>query len=248
VRADEIVTILLEAGVKYLRVFGPEIPDKGYFFSGKYPAAHFIKQEVKDANFGNVSIDDYVAKFIRLGYTFVFSDGKNLTIQTNQKNLHFGNDAIHAMENSLGMKPDSQVSWNGNVQPAASLIYGQPDHGGQQQQQTPQQKAAGAAQSKNLTLMGSFGTVAGPAGNVTPVKRASPREIEKGVRSGYAYVLKYPQGTYSVVTPHGFRFTPQMIKTIEAELGIKPDTEVWWFNGSVTQHQDSNAQEAIYGV
>lgn len=250
-RADEIVSKLLEdtlqeAAAKYLRVFGPEIPNKGYFFAGKYPAAHFVKQEVKDANFGNVSIDDYVAKFVRLGYTFVFSDGKNLTVQTSQKNLNFGNEAISAMENSLGLKPDSQVTWNGKTQAAAQLFYAQPDH--QAQPQTPQQKTANAAQTKNLTLMASFGTVAGPAGNVVPVKRASTREIEKGVRSGFGYVMKYPQGTYSVVTPYGFKFTSEMIKTLETELGITRDTPVWWYNGSVTQHQESNAQEAIYGV
>jgi hypothetical protein len=253
VQAEDIVSLLLEdsleeAAAKYLRVFGPEIPDKGYFFSGNYPAAHFIQQEVKDADFKNVSLDDYVAKFVRLGYTFVFSDGKNITVQTNQKSINFGHEAINAMEQSLGLTPDSQATWNGQTKPAAHVFYGQPDHKGPQTQQTQQQKTANAAQTKNLTLMASFGTVAGPAGNVVAVKRASTREIERGVKSGFAYVLKYPQGTYSVVTPYGFKFTPQMIKTLEAQLGITPDTELWWFSGSITQHQESNAQEAIYGV
>lgn len=229
---------LQEADAKYLRVFGPEAPDKGYFFSGQYPAAHFIQQEVKDADFRNVSIDDYVAKFVRLGYTFVFSDGKNITVQTNQKSINFGHEAINAMEQSLGLKPDSQVTWNGQTKPAAYVFYGQPNHAA---------TSAEKASEQGLVQLGMFGGIAGP-GQFKNVNFVSHRNVDHDVKNGYAYVIRYSNDSIAVVTPHGFKFSYDAIESLEKQFGITPKKKVKWYEGQTRDGVDVDANVAIYGA
>lgn len=229
---------ICEAAPKYLRVFGPDAPDKGYFFAGQFPAAHFIKQEVKDANFKNVPLDQYVAKFVRLGYTFVFSDGKNISVQTQQENLKFGSEAIHAMENSIGLKPDSQVTWNGQTQPAAHVFYGQPEHAAP--------KSTATKQPASQLQLGQFGGVAGP-GQVRNVDFVNHRELQRGLNNGYGFILRYGNGSVAVITPQNFRFSYDAIENIEKWFGMTPQKKVKWYQGQLTDGEDVDANVAIYG-
>jgi hypothetical protein len=242
--ARAIVEALLEdkiqeAGQLYMRVFGPDIPEKGYFFNGTNPIRDFIKQEVPDANFQNVRVQTYSNKFVNLGYTFVVSDGKAITIFSKIK-PKFGNEGVKAMEQSLKLTNQTPVTWNGNTEPAGQLIYGQPVHAQQQQQQTA---AARRAQAEVYTFGGLM-----PNGQLKNINVINHDAMAKGLRDGFAFVIRSTQdGTFSVVTPPNFRFSDTAIQNLEKTFNIGPKTEVNWFKGNITHGDPVEALYAIYG-
>jgi hypothetical protein len=241
VEARAIVEALLEDKIQeasrlYLRVFGPDIPDKGYFFHGSNPIRDFIKQEVPDANFQNVRVQTYSNKFIDLGYTFVLSDGKAITLFSKVK-PNFGNEAVAAMEQSLGMTNQTPVTWNGKTEPAAQTIYGQPVHA------QPQQTAARRAQVQVYEFGGLL-----PHGQLKTINVLNRNAMAKGLRAGYAYVIRSTEdGTLSVATPPNFKFSDTAIQNLEKAFKIGPKTEVTWFKGNISQGDTTQALYAIYG-
>lgn len=133
-QAQEIVEALLEdviqeAGKLFLLVFGKDMPENGYYFSGVNPLADFVRSERKNPK----NLDDpkqlqtYLDYFLDRGYTFVFSNGRNITVDT-QGIPTFGKEAITALQDMLGLTPETVVDWNGYTAKAARVFYKQPDH------------------------------------------------------------------------------------------------------------------------
>jgi hypothetical protein len=246
VDARTIVEALLEdkiqeAGQLYMRAFGPDIPDKGYFFSGSNPIRDFIQQEVPDANFKNVRVQTYTNKFVNLGYTFVVSDGKAITIFSKIK-PNFGNEAVKAMEQSLKLTNQTPVTWNGQTEPAGQLIYGQPVHAQPQAQQPQQQPHAGQIQ------IGVFGGLAG-SGQFQNVGRVDIPEVARSLKDGYATVIRRPNDSIAVVTPENFEFDDEAIQSLEQTFKISPKKKVRWYAGTTKSDagRDVDALYAIYG-
>lgn len=247
-QAREIVAELLEDALQeavnhFLRVFGPDVPKKGYFFSGPHPIADFIEQERTNPNLRDqTDIDAAVNYFTSNGYTFVLSNRRSIAIFSKVK-PEFGNEAIAAMEQSIYLEQDTPVSFNGKTEPASQVIYLQPSH------QTPAQKTAGAAKSKGLMQLATFGGLNGPDGHIANISNVNEKSINKGLRTGVmAYVLKYPQGTFAVVTPTGYRFSAQSIGMMERDFGLKPQSRVHWYQDSLNTalRTETTAEDAIY--
>ncbi len=241
--AELLEDVLQEAVNHFLRVFGPDVPPKGYFFSGPHPIADFIAQERPNPNLHDqADIDTYIKHFTSNGYIFVLSNRKSIAIYSQVKPT-FGNEAIAAMEQSIYLEQDTPVTFNGKTEAASQVIYSQPLH------QTPAQKSAGAAKSKGLTQLATFGGLSGPDGHITNIGTPNEKSIAKGLRTGVmAYVLKYPQGTFAVITPTGYRFSAASINMLERDLGLKPQAKVYWYRDSLNTalRTETTADAAIY--
>lgn len=232
--------IVLEGAPNFLTAFGPGEPVAGSFDfgEGNKPLADFIKLRRPDAvNLDNPDqLQKYLDFFQDYGYTFVFSDRKYIRVYSKVK-PKFGKEAIASMERYLGLTPSMTVQWNGQEMAAAQAVYGQPNHAKQQ---------ADSAKAHGHTQVGTFGGLAGP-GQFKNISLVNPKLIAKGLKEGSAYVMRYDNGSISVITPSNFKFDKASISKLEATFGITPRTLVKWYQNNVTHGQSYAASVAIYG-
>lgn len=261
--ARELVDVLLEdcleeaipkAGAA-LTVFGPDAPSEGYFFNGPDAFGEFIQSKRGSEALLRTSADRkrYVDWFKKNGYILIFQTPQGFDVYTERK-LYIPPDGIKAMEQTMKLTQNTPMIVNGAAPvPAGKLIYGQPDplnpkpqQQGQQQQASPSQ----VAQQKGLMLKGSFGGAYGPQGHLEPGNKINVDALDRGLRKGYAYVIKYPKGGLNVFVPAGgYKFSRTEIAEMEAEMGVKPSSLAQLFVGSASPAniQKTVAAVAIYG-
>jgi hypothetical protein len=261
--AVEIVNALLEDRLEEATtparrdafvVFGPDIPERGYFFNGPDGFGEFIQAKRGEAALLRTAADrkKYINFFVDYGYTLIFQRQGRLQIFSKLK-LRFSPEAVNMMEKTLGLDETTPVEFNGKVEPASKVIFGAPGAQGTNQQgkpNAPQQKPSQIAQQKGMMLKGSFGGLYGPRGLLEPGNKVNMGALQKGVRAGYAYVIKYPNGGLNVVKPAGgYKFSVDEIDEMEKEMGINQQTPVQLFTGTIAPAAatKTTAAVAIYG-
>lgn len=255
--AQEIVEAMLTDRIEearrggYVRVFGPDIPDKGYFFAGADPLGEFIKNQVKDANPTTTAERNRMLKHLTdQGFVIWQKKGSDIYVfhHPNVPAFNLSPDGLKALEQTLGLNQRSVIFDNKKPIPAGQVLYAQ-SQGGQQAGAAQQARTtpAAVAQKKNMTLTATFGGLQAPTGSFQPVYKVNHREIQKGLKSGFAFVLKYPNGGFNVVIPKGYRFSQQAIRGLEQQMGLKPSTLVQLFVDNISHGKAVAASVAIYG-
>lgn len=226
-----------------LRVFGNDAPDKGWLYTGPDPFGDFIRYKRGDNAQLNTETDrqKYIQFFTRQGYILIFKQSPGLKIYS-EVNLHIPQDGIQAMEKTMGLTAQTQVEYNGKQLPAGQLIYGQPE------------RASYADPSKTTDhspqlLKATFGGLYGEQGHFESGKDVNIAAMKKLLAEGYAFVVKYGNGGFNVVTPKSYKFSPTEIRQLESKMGITRKTKVQWFVNSVSANAmtPSTAGIAIYG-
>lgn len=132
--AQTLVATLLEdrleeAGYSYLRVFGPEIPEAGYFYAGANPLMKFMNDRMPNVRISPTKLASYIDRFTGLGFKFMLKYEGRLIVYS-QVNPRVGGEGLKAMEHTLGLRPATPVVWvNNNRQQsrAGAFFYGQPE-------------------------------------------------------------------------------------------------------------------------
>lgn len=231
-----------------LRVFGNGAPDKGWFYTGPDPFGDFIRYQRGDhAKIRNeTERQQYIEFFKRNGYILVFKQPPGLSIHS-QVNLHIPQDGINAMEKTMGLNGQTQVDFNGKQAPASEIIYGQPNRANQTQAGGANQQAS-PDQGQQM-IKATFGGLYGTQGHFENGKDVNIANMKKLLADGYAFVIRYGNGGFNVVTPKSHKFSPQEIHQLESKMGITRKTPVQWFVNSVSANAmtSTTAQVAIYG-
>jgi hypothetical protein len=236
-----------------LRVFGNNAPPKGWFYTGPDPFGEFIKYQRGDqAQINNESDRQrYIDFFARNGYILVFKQPPGLTIRS-QRKLYIEPEGIEAMEKTMGLTQQTLVNYNGQEAPASEIIYGQPNRANQAQAGRDidaEQTTGQPGQPSRQLVKATFGGLYGDQGFWETGKDVNIAAMKKLMADGYAFVIKYPNGGFNVVTPKSYKFSPQEIRALESKMGITRKTPVQWFVNSVSANAMSptTAQVAIYG-
>lgn len=132
--AHSLVAALLEdrldeAGTSYLRVFGPEVPEAGYFYAGANPLMQFMKSRMPNVRISPTKLAHYIDRFTGLGFKFMLKHEGKIIVYS-QISPRVGNEGLKAMERTLGLRAETPVIWvNNNKQrsKAGAFFYGQPD-------------------------------------------------------------------------------------------------------------------------
>jgi hypothetical protein len=235
-----------------LRVFGNDAPPKGWFYTGPDPFGDFIRaQRGGDKAQLNTESDRqrYIDFFTRQGYILVFKESPGLKIQS-QVNLFIPQEGVHALEQTMGLTPETQVEWKGNQAPASEIIYGQPNRANQQPDKKTQSQHGQKDQAAPQELLkATFGGLYGPQGHFETGKDVNIAAMKKLLADGYAFVIRYGNGGFTVITPKGHKCSRSEIREIESRMGITRQTKVQWFENSVSANAmtPTTAQVAIYG-
>lgn len=248
-----------------LRVFGNDAPPKGWFYTGPDPFGDFVRMQRGDHAQLNNETDRqrYIQFFNRFGYILVFKESPGLKIYT-KVNLRIAQEGIRALEETMGLKPETQVELNGKQAPASEIIYGQPNRDGQGQGQGQELQSQGqegqagfmahglkqaqVAAQKGLKLKAMFGGLRDPYGDYEAGANVNMGNMNKLLRAGYGFVIKYPNGGFNVITPRGFKFSDKAIQGLESVMKITPRTSVQWFkDGNLVNELTTDASVAIYG-
>lgn len=147
----------------------------------------------------------------------------------------------------MGLTTETIIDWNGKQQPASEVIFGQPNRANQAQQKAQtNQPQTGTGDILKATMGGIYSN----RGGLFEEGDVDIAAMKKLLKDGYAFVIKYGNGGFNVVTPRNHKFTPQDIRQLEAKMGITPKTPVQWFVNSVSANamQDTTAEVAIYGA
>lgn len=244
-RAERLAECLLEnclfeAGESFLRVFGPDTPEQGYFYSSADPKLDFFKEERPQATITDKkTYRDYLNFFLNKGYVFVERKGRQLFITSNEHPTRIGPAALKSVERSLQADPGMKATWirgdrTKQVSTAGVLLFGQPD------------KMSAAPGSKSQMTQAVFGSLHSPEGEYSPVSKIDVPQIRRDMASKIAHVIKYPNGSFNVATPKGFVFSKDAIKSLEQNFGITPGTMVKWYNGDLTTGRNFPARSVIY--
>lgn len=245
-RAERLADCLLEAclfeaGESFLRVFGPDTPEQGYFYSSADPKLDFFKEERPQAQITNKQeYKQYLKFFLDKGYTFVERRGRQLFINSQEHPSRIGPAALKSVERSLQADPGMKATWirpdrTKQVSTAGVLLFGQPDR-----------MAAAPGQTSQMT-QAVFGSLHSPEGEFNPVSKIDVPAIRRDMANKIAHVIKYPNGSFNVATPKGFVFSKDAIKSLEQNFGITPGTMVKWYNGDLTTGKNFPARVVIYG-
>jgi hypothetical protein len=238
-----------------LRVFGNDAPPKGWFYTGPDPFGDFIRSQRggDKAQLNNESDRKrYIDFFTRQGYILVFKESPGLKIHS-QVNLFIPQDGVKALEQTMGLTPETQVEFRNDQAPASEIIYGQPNRANQQPDKTSQsqhgQQNQGQSAAPQQLLKATFGGIYGPQGHFETGKDVNIAAMKKLLADGYAFVIRYGNGGYNVVTPKAHKFSRSEIREIESKMGINRATKVQWFQNSVSANAatPTTAQVAIYG-
>lgn len=119
---------LEEAGTSYLRVFGPEIPEAGFYYAGQNPLMSFMRQRMPNVRIDPDKMAQYLDRFTGLGFKFILKYNGQLVIYS-QLNPRVGAAGVQALERTLGMRADTPIIWvNNNKQrsTAGEFFLGQP--------------------------------------------------------------------------------------------------------------------------
>jgi hypothetical protein len=235
-------------------VFGNDAPPKGWFYSGPDPLGEFIKYK-RGPKVNLTSPQDrqnYIDYFVRNGYLMVFKQGSNFNVY-GRDNLHIPQDGVQAMEMTMGLNSKSMVNWNGRSMSAGKAIYGQPSR----QEQRPKSAATPATPATppedtlddpGTLIKGMFGGGYGEGSFSTGMAVNVPL-MKKLLAEGHAFVIKYPSGSFNVIIPERYTFTPESIQAMERRMGLKREARVQWFIGAIKPSEaiQTTAAEAIYG-
>jgi len=113
----------------FMRVFGPDVPQSGYFFSGENPLTQFVCDRMPKAKPTAEELAQHIDHFTTYGLKFILKHNDYLIVysKVNPRVSEFG---LQAMERTLGLRPETPVIWvnNNNKQmSAAAFFYGQPE-------------------------------------------------------------------------------------------------------------------------
>jgi hypothetical protein len=228
-----------------LRVFGNDAPPKGWFYTGPDPLGEFIKYKRGPQATLNRTGDrqTYISYFVRQGFTLVFKKDGGLEIW-NRGPLHIPQDGIKALEQTMGLAPSSQLTLNGSPGRASDLIYGQPNRGNQE----PDQEDA-LNDPANRLVKATFGGGYGESGQFQTGNSVNVPAMRKLLADGHAFVVKYPSGSFNVITPERYQFGGDACRAMEQKMGLTPSSQVQWFIGAIKPSEaiHTTASEAIYG-
>ena len=234
-------TCLFEAGQSFLRVFGPDTPEQGYFYSSADPKLDFFMEESPNAKITNKKeYRSFLNLFLNKGYTFVERKGRQLFIQSQEHPSRIGPAALKSVERSLQADPGMKATWirpdrTKQISTAGVLLFGQPD------------KMAAAPGASSQMVQAVFGSLHSPEGEYNPVSKIDVDQIRRDLVHKVAHVIKYPTGAFNVATPKGFVFPKAAIRSLEQNFGIKPGTVVKWYDGNISTGKNFPARVAIYG-
>ena len=234
-------TCLFEDGQSFLRVFGPDTPEQGYFYSSADPKLDFFMEESPNAKITNKKeYRSFLNLFLNKGYTFVERKGRQLFIQSQEHPSRIGPAALKSVERSLQADPGMKATWirpdrTKQTSTAGVLLFGQPD------------KMAAAPGAMSQMTQAVFGSLHSPEGEFNPVSKIDVPQIRRDLSQKIAHVIKYPNGSFNVATPKGFVFSKDAIKSLEQNFGIGPGTMVKWYNGDLTAGKNFPARVVIYG-
>lgn len=227
-----------------LRVFGPDSPPKGWFYTGPDPLDEFIRfKRGKDAVIrGPEDRKRYLDFFTQERYTFVFKEGSGLKI-ISKGELNIPQDGIQALEQTMGLHSNTPVDYNGQNTVASTLIYGQPNRANH-----PDPDVTQVAEPGKQLVKATFGGIYGD-GLVEAGNKVNVRLLKDLLSQGHAFVIRYESGSFNVIMPEQYRFSRQAISTMERRMGLRRNSTVQWFIGSIKPNEaiHTTAAEAIYG-
>lgn len=132
--AQTLVAVLIEdrleeAGYSYLRVFGPEVPEAGFFYAGANPLMQFMRDRMPNVRISPTKLASYIDRFTGLGFKFMLKHDGRLIVYS-QVSPRVGSEGLQAMERTLGLRADTPVIWVNNKKQrskAGQFFYGQPE-------------------------------------------------------------------------------------------------------------------------